>query len=694
VLKVQAPSVVVDVIVNDKKGRSVSGLTLEDFAVYDNNVQQKVVTFVPPLAAAPPPVSGTQPGAPQSGPKPASAREALDLAKVHFITLVLDLGDLQPQNIPKACDAAAEYLRKTVAPEDFVAIYWVDQSLHIALPFTYDKRKAVEAIEQVGKKPPGGRLTASMRISTEQDIQEAESALNGFGSAAGPGAGHLSGLGPGDSAAMQRSLSTLYRFLWTQSILQARAVFVALRAIAQSYQDLPGRKNVVVFSEGFIHSPEAQLAMQAVIDAANRANVAFYVVDARGLTANYGAASSLPEDLSGTRHAYDVANAGPETAGGYSKFDWAKRIGLDVLHDDLGQVAQATGGFYVKNQNDLVNGLRLADRDLREFYTLVYQPTDRSYDGSFHKIKVELLRRGYEVRHRLGYWAIPPGQEMMMTPAAAQLLGALANGSLKPAFTPSVNAALLLTSDGKLAAPVRVSLPGKWVHFESTAKSYRAGVALVLVAHGRDGRLVSVHQRFLNLDFDKKQWKSFEGKDLDINARLTVPQLEPLRVEAILQFSDGTVALGGREIGIPATTSSPKLTSLLLSDRIEPAQGTADPSDPLRGENFQLYLPAQPRFSAADKLTLYFGILDAAVGAASPRSHLRLEYRVKSGATVVMSQPAEEIQSPSVGALSRMLVLKQFDLKGLRPGNYLLEVTVEDLTHHGTASQSASFTVS
>ena len=41
-----------------------------------------------------------------------------------------------------------------------------------------------------------------------------------------------------------------------------------------------------------------------------------------------------------------------------------------------------------------------------------------------------------------------------------------------------------------------------------------------------------------------------------------------------------------------------------------------------------------------------------------------------------------------------MLVLKQFDLKGLRPGNYMLEVTVEDLAHHGTASQSASFTVS
>ncbi len=692
VLKVEAPWVVIDVIVTDRKGHSISGLTAEDFAVYDNNVQQKVVTFVPPLAAGSQPAPTAQPGAPAPDLKPAPARQALDLAKVHFITLVLDLGDLQMPNIKKACDAASEYLRKNSASEDFVAVYSVDQTLHLVQPFTADKQRAIEAIAGLGKKTPGGRFTTEMRITTQEEVQRLEAAVDGFGGATGPGAGHETGISNADAMMAARELSTLRRFLWTQSVLQARAVFVTLRAIAQSYQDLPGRKNVVVFSEGFMHAPEAEAAMQAVIDAANRANVAFYIVDASGLTANYQAASSMPEDLQGTRHAFDVANTGPGFEAGYSKFDEAKRTGMDILHDDLGQVAQATGGFYVKNQNDLLHGLALADRDLREFYTLVYQPTDRSYDGSFHKIKVELLKRGYEVRHRLGYWAIPPGQEMMMTPAAAQLLGALASGSLKPAFTPSVNAALLLAPDGNLAAPVRVSLPGKSVHFESNAKSYRAGVTLVLVAHGRDGRLVSVHQRFLNLDLNKKQWKDFEAKDLDISARLAVPELEPLRVQAILQFFNGTVALGERAIAIPATTSGPKLTSLLLSDRIEPAQGTADPSDPLRGDNFQLYLPAQPRFSAADKLTLYFGILDAPLDAATQRPHLRVSYAVRSVATVVMSPPAEEIRSS--GARDRVLVLKQFDLKGLRPGNYTLEVTVEDLAHHGTASQSANFVVS
>ena len=52
VIKVQAPSVVVDVIVTDKKGRPVPGLKAADFAVYENNRPQKIVTFVPPITPA------------------------------------------------------------------------------------------------------------------------------------------------------------------------------------------------------------------------------------------------------------------------------------------------------------------------------------------------------------------------------------------------------------------------------------------------------------------------------------------------------------------------------------------------------------------------------------------------------------------------------------------------------------------
>jgi len=741
VIKVQAPSVVVDVIVTDKKGRPVPGLTAADFVVYESIHPQKIVTLVPPVAAVPeaPVVEAKSGGAPGFQPAAASAppaavapsqpgeREARDIASVHFITLVLDLGDLQPAHIKRACDAASKYLQKDVAADDFVAAYWVDQSLHLALAFTKDKAQALAALDRLGGHASGGRLTTQARIETEQEIQDLNQEINGLQASTGLGVGATAsapGNGPsgargggGSGAGAQAAevqlekieLATLMRFLWSQSALQARAVLVALRAIAQAYQSLPGRKNVVVFSEGFLHSPEVQPEIQAVVDAANRANVAFYVIDAGGLAAEYYDASNAnPPDPSGTRESFRMSNWSDydRISTGLSNFDWAAHLGgIESRHDDLGQVAVATGGLMMKNQNDLLVGLESVDRDLREFYTLVYQPTDTHYDGSFRPIKVEVLKPGVHVRYRQGYWSIPPGEDVMMTPAAAQLVAALTNGSLRPSFAPQVNAAALFAPDGKLVAPVRVSLPARLVRLESSGDRYRGGVTLVLLARDATGRPISVYQRFLTLDLTHKQWEEFRKKNLDISARLSLPELKPLTVEGILQLPSGTVAQGRCEVlpstPAPALTSNsgtgstpnldsgPALTSLLLSNSIVPAQGIADPADPLRGENFQIDLPPTTRFAPSDKLTLYYGILLR--DANQPSRRFQVSYTIKSSAGTFTPLSAEELtlRAPQ----NRLLILKQFDLNRLAPGKYRMDVTITDASGHGTASTSGGFSI-
>jgi VWFA-related protein len=739
VIKVQAPSVVVDVIVTDKKGRSVLGLTAADFALYENNQPQKIVTFVPPVTAATgaPAVEAKSEIAPKTAPAapsppPAAAapskpgeREARDLASVHFITLVLDLGDLQPAHIKRSCDAASKYLQKDVAADDFVAIYWVDQSLHLVLAFTKDKQQALVALDRLSGRASGGRLTTQARIETEQEIQDLNdeiyglnaSSTTGVGStptAPGngpPAAGGGGGSGGGAQAAevqMEKTeLATLMKFLWSQTALQARAVLLALRAIAQAYQSLPGRKNVVVFSEGFLHSPEVEPEIQAVVDAANRANVAFYIIDAGGLLSEYyDASNTSPPDPSGTREAFRVGNWGQydQISTGLRKFDWSAHLaGVDSRHEDLGQVAVATGGLMMKNQNDLLVGLESVDRDLREFYTLVYQPTDTNYDGSFRRIKVEALQPGLHVRNRQGYWAIPAGEDVMMTPAAAQLVGAVENGSLRPAFAPELNAVALFAPDGKFVAPVRVSLPAKLVTLERDGDRYRGGATLVLLARDHTGRPVSVYQRFFSFDLTHKQWDEFRKRNLDISARLSLPELKPVTVEGILQLPSGTVAQGHCEVlpSIPAPASNsgsgpapnldsgPALTSLLLSNSIVPAQGIADPADPLRGENFQIDLPARARFAPSDKLTLYYGILLRDPAVQGRRFHVA--YTLKSSAGALAPLQAEELTLPP--PQNRLLVLKQFDLNRLAPGRYTMEVSIADASGHGTVSTSAGFII-
>lgn len=278
-----------------------------------------------------------------------------------------------------------------------------------------------------------------------------------------------------------------------------------------------------------------------------------------------------------------------------------------------------------------------------------------------------------------------------MTPAAAQLLSAVESGSLRPAFAPDVNAALLLAGDGKLSVPVQVLLPGKSVKFERDGRTSRAGVTLLLVARDGDGQPVSVHQRFLTLRLDDQQQREFEKKNLEVNARLAVPRFEPLEVQAIIQLPDGTVAIGDRKLGIAAPRPLvPGVTSVLLSNSIEPAKGAADPSDPLRGENFQLLL-SQPRFSPSDKLTAYFGILLDSSVAETSAPHLRLAYSIESSARAAKVFPLEDL--PVSASQRSIRVLKQFELTDLPAGHYTFQVSVKDLVHGGTTSQRSEFDV-
>jgi len=703
-LRVEAPSVVVDVIVTDRKGRHVGGLRPEDFRVYENNAPQHIVTFVPPAGAQPagagviPPQSGSAPQAEDpthTRPPPTKPQnEAQEIANSRFITIVIDLGDLQSKSIKGAVDAAIRYVEKYVAAEDFLAVYWVDESLHLAQAFTHDKQAVVAVIRQFGQRIPRGTLTRQAYIQTKEEIDQLRTEMVGL-EAASSNADVAASCFSKQNRYKCMQFVTLHQFLWSQSTLQAKAVLTALRAIALAYGEIPGRKNVVIFSEGFLHSPDAKTQMAAAIDAANRANVAFYVIDAGGLSAGFGAAShGVEQTVNQEMYTMSLWEAGGTRGVYLDQFDWAEHLGTNIMYDDLGQVAAATGGLLMKNQNDLLAGLAAVDRDLREFYTLVYQPTNKTYDGSFRKIRVEVLKPGLRVRHRLGYWAIPPGQETLMTPAAAQLLAGIQSGSLQPAFAPQVNAALLLAPNGELAAPVRLSLPTDSVKFEKDPSKdiYRSGVTVVLVAYDTERRIVGVHQRFLNLQFDKKRWQEFRKTDsLDIVARLAIPKLESLRLEAILQLAGGAVAKGFRDIPIAASDSSPRLTSLLLTNRIEAASGPADPSDPLRGPNYELFLPAQPHFTAADKLSVTFALVGAPAGARRDPIRTQLSFAIKQGPRTMLRPPPELARSAA--GQNHLVVLKQFDLKDLTPGSYTFQVTAEDPTTHLTSTQTADFAV-
>jgi VWFA-related protein len=363
----------------------VQGLTAADFKVYEDGVPQKIIGFTPSAGSAPdslsPAVAGSNANVkPVSPPGPAGS-----LPEPHLLTVVLDLADNRPANTKNSSDAVLHYLDKTLGTGDYVAIYYIDSSLHMALPFTNDLQKARETLQRIESRRPPGTFNGSDRAATQEEINDLYRQVHPetqLGAAAGDlqtisGAGQGAPSPPGNNMAMmmERQIDTMRTYLTMQNTFQARAVFAALRAICLAYRDMPGRKNVVLFSEGFLYSDDAKPEMEAVADAANRANASIYVIDPEGIEVNPYGAGGRPIDTIGSRMAAagaPGANVGQH--GGETKFDKVKTVGNLSRGDQLEWLADTTGGLMVKRTNDLAPAFGKVLDDGRDYYTLAYLP--------------------------------------------------------------------------------------------------------------------------------------------------------------------------------------------------------------------------------------------------------------------------------------------------------------------------------
>jgi hypothetical protein len=466
----------------------------------------------------------------------------------------------------------------------------------------------------------------------------------------------------------------------------------------------------VVFSEGFAHSPEAAAELSALVNSANRTNVAIYIVDpaglnaltlASGVKAESGGARMVPGRIGDTRIKTDsqadqvadlftLAREGARAYGGYDAFDLIQRMGMD--YDDLEVVAASTGGLLIKDNNSLLDALGRIDRDSREYYTLTYQTENQNYDGAFRKIKVSLANSGFRLRYRTGYWAIAPGEEMMLTPAAAQLFAAAASGSLKANLAARMNASLQLASAEQFALPVSLWVRGDAAALVKASNGFTSGVTFVVVARNAKGELIDVAQKSLHLNLTREGAKEFEKEGLRLTAVLRVPRLESLNTEAVVQFSNGVAASAKCRVDIPPQNAGgARPTSLLLTQRVDAAKKSDAPNPLLVGE-YQLALPSQNVFLPSDQLTLYFGLDDVALDKVSGNPNLKLSVVLKAHGKVLRTLPTDMLR-PFPDSITRVFFLGQFDLSGLAAGSYTIEAAVDDKTKKTRTTQTAGLSI-
>jgi VWFA-related protein len=287
------------------------------------------------------------------------------------------------------------------------------------------------------------------------------------------------------------------RYADFQNVRRAETTAQAMETIAKHLSVVPGRKSLVWVSAAFpfvlgftpetfgnpgrenrTFSEEIKRAARAM----NEADIAVYPVDARGLMTNpnFSAAQS-PRIAPGGR----IPNM----------------TFTPSNQDTMQLVADWTGGKAFYNTNDIGGAIRQAIDDAEVTYTLAFYPQEM--DGKYHELKIRVLRKGVQVRHRRGYLALEGelsearNREQEMRIAAAHPLDSAGIGMLGS-----------VTSDtpapGKWT--VRVSIePERITIQKGTDKIWRGTADILMVQMAKDGRAIKAVNDTLNININEDQ---------------------------------------------------------------------------------------------------------------------------------------------------------------------------------------------
>jgi VWFA-related protein len=406
-LQSNVSEVSLDLVVRDRKGRPVPGLSINDLAITDDGTPVKLSGLT---------VAKVAPDSPR------------------LVTLVFD--NLDSAMGKNARTLAARILKDIPTGNFSLSVVYVNGRLRLLQPYTTD-RALIDRAVLTATGAPGTNAAADSALAEKTLTAEANT------TAATPVAAGQAPVSAADresARAMMTAIAESQRLAADQPFLDLRAVsgFAALTALAHAGEKLPGRKLVIYFSAGVEADTRAYDLVKSSAGAANRAEMSIYPVDLStlGTAANDEMVVAMAMGSVRTGLALNppaVAtqfSAGDTTPVGIRESSSDNTTNLELGDPEggsspLSRLAHGTGGRYIPAQMNLSKQIRQLVDDASNFYVATYMPPINDYDGSFRAITVKSLRKDVFVRARSGYFALPPSAATGMRPFELPLLGLL-----------------------------------------------------------------------------------------------------------------------------------------------------------------------------------------------------------------------------------------------------------------------------
>jgi VWFA-related protein len=381
IVKISTSLIQVDVTVTDKSGKIISDLKPEDFEIYENGKKQEITNFSFISAGSRTEQVAVNPNDKTDAPVPPSKVRPEQVRRT--IALVVDDLTLSFESTHFVRRALRNFVEKQMEDGDLVAIIRTGAGIGALQQFTTDKRQLYAAIEKVKWNPLGsGGIGAFAPIGSTLQTQSVDSDEENSDE---------------EQIDAQADLNEFRESLFATGTLGA------INFIVRGMKDLPGRKSVMLLSDGFSiftqnssgfrDSNRVIEPLLQLIDLANRSSVVIYTLDARGLV------------VTGITAADNVSELSTEQI---QKAILERSDKLFNTQEGLNYLARQTGGIPFINNNDISGGIRKVLDD-QSYYLIGYQPDEEIFDPAkrrFNKLEIKVKRNGANVRYRSGFFGI------------------------------------------------------------------------------------------------------------------------------------------------------------------------------------------------------------------------------------------------------------------------------------------------
>lgn len=666
--------VLLDVVVRDKKGRTVRDLRPDELRVLEDGVEQQVLSFrlrATGETAAP---AEVEPAAPAGVPAGTPVRRDEDARHVNLVTLVFDQLGVDGRRIARQAGLTLSGLAER--PDLLVSVFTIRERLKLVQQFTTDRNLVDRAVKEAT-----GQVNTQFAKASEQ-VQEAigreAEAQKRFDTASAVAtvdqAAFLAQLGQQvDMARMAVDAERLTESLQREQ--QGRSSLYSLLALARQQQRLAGRKTILFFSEGLQVPPTLEHVFRATISEANRANVSIYAVDARGLTDE--------RDLETARQALEQAAAASQRQamsrglGAVSKeqilsLDTAESALRRDVKGALADLAVSTGGSLIANSNDVRRGIERAVGDLQGYYEVVYAPPVQEYDGRFRRIRVEVSRPGVVVQARSGYFALPPGEGTATFAFEVDLLRALRILPLPEDFPIHVATFRFGPDPGGVrhTLVLEVPLSGIELQPDERGETDRAHFSILAVLRDPTGSVVEKFSEDSPVFLPRAQRAGLkQGNAVFLRSFAVSPGRYTLETAVVDQLAR-RYSVRRSVLEVPRLPAGLAVSELALIKRVEavPA-GALSSEDPFRqGQTRMVPWLSEPHVTRGDALSLFL----LAYPRGAQRADVLLEF-LREGELV--AQSLSELPPPGDGGSSSFVAA--VPTSDLRPGGYEVRVLVK-----------------